>query len=115
MSKYYYCNMCGNEFDIWDYEEDFHIHTLLGYGTAYDGDRLHLRLCCSCMESIINNCKIDPIVEVSYCDEDYEFYDDVELLSDVINRLCYEVLDGLNKLYKKAKRFFQNIFWKTTK
>lgn len=63
---YCHCNLCGKEFDIWDYEENFQIHTLLGYGTAYDGDELHLRLCCNCMNKIIENCYFSPIREIDY-------------------------------------------------
>ena len=60
------CNLCGKEFNIWDYEENFQIHTLLGYGTAYDGDELHLRLCCDCMNEIIEDCYFSPIREIDY-------------------------------------------------
>lgn len=57
------CNMCGKQFDIWDTQEDFSINRHLGYGTKYDGDELQLDLCCDCMEKIIDECKISPIIE----------------------------------------------------
>lgn len=57
------CNMCGREMDTFDLEEDFGIHTRLGYGTKYDGCWLELDLCCHCMELLIEECEISPIVE----------------------------------------------------
>lgn len=56
------CNVCGKGFDIFDTQEDFSIHRMLGYGTKYDGDRLDLKICCSCMEKIIDMCKETPVV-----------------------------------------------------
>ena len=56
-----YCNMCGKEMDFFDVQEDFSIHTTLGYGTKFDGGYLELDLCCSCMEDVIEHCKIDPV------------------------------------------------------
>lgn len=62
MAKTILCNMCGKQFDIWDTQEDFSINRRLGYGTKYDGDELQLDLCCDCMEKIIDECKISPII-----------------------------------------------------
>ena len=56
------CNMCGKILDRWDEQEDFSIEKKLGYGTSYDGEELSLHLCCDCMEEIINNCHVNPIV-----------------------------------------------------
>ncbi len=58
-----HCNLCGNLFSVWDENENFTINKPLGYGTKYDGDRLNLRLCCSCIEKIIENCAINPVTE----------------------------------------------------
>ena len=57
------CNMCGKVFDMWDAQENFSIHRRLGYGTKYDGDTLELDLCCDCIEKIIEECKVSPIIE----------------------------------------------------
>ena len=65
MPKESVCNFCGKELDIWDEQEDFTINKTLGYGTIYDGNNLHIRLCCSCAEKIINDCKISPISVIS--------------------------------------------------
>lgn len=63
--KYIICNYCGEVMDYFDQNEDFSIKkTRLGFGTIYDGDKLELRLCCSCMEKIIQNCKVSPITDV---------------------------------------------------
>lgn len=64
MAKEITCNKCGKKFDFWDTQEEFSIHKRqLGYGTVYDGLGLELDLCCECMEGIISNCKISPIIE----------------------------------------------------
>lgn len=57
------CNICGQEFDFWDGNENFAIHTRLGYGTKFDGDILDLHICCDCMENIIQMCSVSPIEE----------------------------------------------------
>lgn len=57
-----FCNVCGRELDAWDEQEDFTIHKHLGYGTKYDGEILNLHICCNCMDSLINSCKLSPIV-----------------------------------------------------
>ncbi len=64
MSKEITCNMCGRKFDIWDEQENFSIHTRLGYGTKYDGDCLEFDICCDCMETLIDKCAISPIKEI---------------------------------------------------
>ena len=55
------CNRCGKELDIWDEQEKFSIDTILGFGTKYDGANLNIRWCCSCMETLIDECVISPI------------------------------------------------------
>lgn len=58
------CNKCGKELDIWDNQERFYIeNNYLGYGTKYDGDKLRIDFCCKCMEEIIEQCVISPIIE----------------------------------------------------
>lgn len=55
------CNKCGKFLDLWDFQEDFSLRRFLGYGTKYDGERLEIKLCCECMEKLIDECKISPI------------------------------------------------------
>ena len=57
------CNKCGKPFDIWDTQEDFSIDKHMGYGTKYDGDYLKLSLCCDCMEKLIEDCVVSPVIE----------------------------------------------------
>lgn len=58
------CNRCGQELDFWDRQEDFSIRKeRLGFGTRYDGDSMNLRLCCGCMNSLIESCLISPVEE----------------------------------------------------
>lgn len=56
------CNLCGNVLDEFDLQEDFSFQKRLGYGTKYDMDFLNLKICCQCMEKIIDGCKITPII-----------------------------------------------------
>ena len=55
------CNKCGKQLDIIDINSEFTIHKDLGYGTKYDGETLDLKLCCDCMEEIIDSCRFSPI------------------------------------------------------
>lgn len=64
MSKQIICNKCGKTFDIWDKQENFRIYRNLGYGTKYDGSKLELDLCCSCMEELVDGCRIHPIIYI---------------------------------------------------
>lgn len=57
------CNMCGKELDIWDIQENFSIRGRFGYGTKYDGSDYDLDLCCGCMEKLIDECVISPIID----------------------------------------------------
>ena len=62
MPEKVFCNKCGKEMDIFDKQEDFTIcKDRLGYGTKFDGEKLKIRLCCDCMEELIDSCKILPI------------------------------------------------------
>lgn len=55
------CNMCGKKFDVWDDQESFGIHRdRIGYGSRHDGCVLDLDLCCNCMDTIIEMCRIMP-------------------------------------------------------
>lgn len=56
------CNKCGKKLDIWDIQENFSIHGRFGYGTKYDGADYELDLCCDCMEKLIAECVISPIL-----------------------------------------------------
>lgn len=110
--KYCCCNLCGKPFDMWDYEEDFHIHTLLGYGTAYDGDELHLRLCCSCMNDIIDSCYFSPITEIDY---DLVYENNMSKLKKVVSMFGYEVGNQIARFVKRIKEFFFNMNIKNSK
>lgn len=57
-----YCNVCGKEFDQWDTIQDFSIHKSIGYGSKYDFSELALDICCECMDKIIEQCKINPLI-----------------------------------------------------
>jgi hypothetical protein len=56
------CNLCGKPLDEWDLQEDFTIHTTVGYGSKYDLSKVHLQLCCDCFDKIVDSCKISPVI-----------------------------------------------------
>lgn len=58
------CNMCGKELDIFDRQENFTIkRERIGYGSVHDGDGLDMRLCCSCLDKLVESCAVDPVIE----------------------------------------------------
>lgn len=64
------CNHCGKVFDLWDTQEGFSIKKRLGYGTKFDGDELNMNLCCDCMEQLIDDCLISPIIQTDMQEEE---------------------------------------------
>ena len=62
MAKTTTCNLCGKEFDMWDAAEATSIYKRLGYGSKYDEDWLELDICCKCLDTIIDQCEINPII-----------------------------------------------------
>lgn len=58
------CNCCGKKLDIFDRQQNFYIHKFqIGYGSAHDGDGVHLQLCCECFDELVKRCKVNPIIE----------------------------------------------------
>lgn len=56
------CNMCGATLSIVDEIEDYSIiKDPLGFGTIYDGNKLDLHICSSCLEKLIQACALPPI------------------------------------------------------
>lgn len=62
MAKTITCNMCGKVFDEFDKQEEHGIHKWLGFGSKYDGDELDLDICCKCLDSLIDQCEITPLI-----------------------------------------------------
>ena len=61
-----FCNMCGREFNLFDEQERFGIHSpYIGYGSKYDECSLELDLCCDCMDKIIDACEISPVTDIA--------------------------------------------------
>lgn len=63
-----YCNKCGREFGLINYDanDDFSIHTRIGYGSKYDECYLCLDLCSSCMDELIDSCVLNPIIDPEF-------------------------------------------------
>lgn len=61
------CNICGNDFDMWDKQESFGLHHHVGYGSAHDGEHIDLNMCCNCfdrlMDYILPQCTVSPITK----------------------------------------------------
>lgn len=57
------CNICGEPLDNFDFMQRFKIHTDIGYGSKFDGETLHINICCKCMDNLIEGCKVSPIEE----------------------------------------------------
>lgn len=57
------CSKCGKKLDIFDLQQNFTIHTKIGYGSIYDGDSVHYQLCCDCFDEAVEECKVFPIIE----------------------------------------------------
>lgn len=56
------CNKCGKEFNVWDFQEYFTIgKSRCGYGTKFDGESVHINLCCKCFEELADSCVISPV------------------------------------------------------
>ena len=55
------CNRCGKSLCYFDEEVDFSIHTIMGYGSDYDGEKIDLSLCYDCADDLIAECIISPI------------------------------------------------------
>lgn len=62
MSDVKRCNHCGKPLDEWDLQEDFKIHTAVGYGSKYDLSKVELQLCCDCFDKLVDECVISPVV-----------------------------------------------------
>ena len=55
------CNVCGRVLDECESRDDYSITRVIGYGSKYDGLSLDLRLCCDCLDKLIDSCKVMPI------------------------------------------------------
>lgn len=58
-----HCNICGKELDEADRHQCFSLYQKIGYGSKYDGMYVSIDLCSSCMDSLIDECKISPLEE----------------------------------------------------
>lgn len=61
------CNVCGNEFDLYDEYQDISVCRKIGYGSKYDEDTLKFDMCCDCFDMVID--MINPICKHSIVKE----------------------------------------------
>jgi len=48
---------------MWDLQQDFTIHTKVGYGSIHDMDTVHYQLCCDCFDKAVEESRVSPIIE----------------------------------------------------
>lgn len=48
-----HCTLCGKKLNEWDRQEDFSFDYHVGYGSKFDGDIIHAKLCCDCFDNIV--------------------------------------------------------------
>lgn len=70
MTKRIYCNKCGRKMDDFDINQNFFVQKMIGYGSKYDGDEIRVRLCNECLDDLIDECAVSPIIH-SVDDEQY--------------------------------------------
>ena len=58
-----HCNLCGKELDFWDGTNNISINKYLGYGSLHDGSIINMRLCCDCIDRLVDACAISPVVK----------------------------------------------------
>ena len=56
------CSKCGKILDEFDIANGLYIDKVLGYGSKYDDEKIIITLCCSCMDELIDDCEISPII-----------------------------------------------------
>ena len=49
------CSICGKTLDIFDLQNNPHIHKQLSYGSKFDGQHLDLDLCSDCFDNLIEH------------------------------------------------------------
>lgn len=57
------CNLCGRPLSGQDLAQHISIDKRLGYGSVHDLEHVRIKLCCQCLDTIIDACAVDPIVE----------------------------------------------------
>lgn len=72
------CNLCGKQFDRFDRASGLKYVQQLGFGSAFDGSVLVLRLCVDCLDDLASECVINPLfVSAEEIDED-DFEDECD-------------------------------------
>jgi hypothetical protein len=66
LAREYICNKCGKRMNEYDIQERLSVYQNLGYGSKFDGERVEIDLCCDCFDTIIEECKISPIIHTQY-------------------------------------------------
>ncbi len=61
MARRVICNKCGKSMDMLDIQQKFNLRGVLCYGSKYDGQKYELDLCCTCMDDLMESCRIAPI------------------------------------------------------
>lgn len=51
-----FCSKCGRELDVFDRQSGLTEDRIMGFGSAHDGERFFVRLCCACTDEIGEMC-----------------------------------------------------------
>lgn len=56
------CNICGKKLGEWDKDSDYTMRVHMGYGTNHDLEYAEIHMCCECLDHLVENCAVNPIV-----------------------------------------------------
>lgn len=60
MSKTERCNVCGRRVNPGEGFGFVKVTDVLGYGSKHDMELLNMNICYSCIDYLVNHCKINP-------------------------------------------------------
>lgn len=64
-----FCNVCGKEFDEYDYNAGNALFRKAHYGSKYDGQFIVLDMCLDCFDNLIESCAISPLFDDQKADK----------------------------------------------
>lgn len=66
------CDLCGKIFNLYDEQEKFGLHyNNIGYGSAYDGQDIHIDMCCDCFDNLMADYIVPRLIKQNENLDDY--------------------------------------------